>query len=91
MQYRKITAKEFTEQFHVKPFKGQFDCYGTWNGLDMYELSNTPENARIAMWQALMASGWAYTHREEVLMKLASTCFWAKNDTEIQRVALLNS
>lgn len=89
--YKKITAKEFTHLFEVKPFKGQYDCFGTWNGLDMYELSDTPENARIAMWQTLMKSGWAYTERQEVLMNLAANCFWAKNDLEIQRVAKINA
>jgi len=87
--YKKITAKQFTEQFRVKEFKGHWDCYGTWNGLDMYELSDTPENARIEMWNRLMKAGWAYTHREEVLMALASKCYWAKDDTELQRVAKL--
>lgn len=38
--YKKITSKKFTELFRVKEFKGQSDCYGTWNGQDMYALSD---------------------------------------------------
>lgn len=74
-EYKKITPEEFTRLFDVKEFKGQYDCYGTWNGLDMYELADTPEDARIAMWQTLLKAGWAYTEAElyriSVLAELA--------------------
>lgn len=76
MKIAKITPQEFTDQFKVKEFKGQWDCYGTWNGLDMFELADTPENARIAMWSSLLKSGWALTeeemHRRNVLAEYAS-------------------
>jgi hypothetical protein len=59
MANRKITAEQFTILFKVKPFKGQFDCYGTWNGIDMYAMGDTPENARIEMWNKLAKAKWA--------------------------------
>lgn len=68
-EYKKITSIQFERLFRVKEFKGQWDCYGTWNGLDMYALSDTPENARIEMWQKLMKAGWAYTEKEESRIK----------------------
>lgn len=86
-EIKKITSAEFTRLFKVKEFKGHFDCYGTWNGLDMYELDDTPENARIKMWNRLMFSGWAYTNREETLMAYASKSYWGKDNLEMQRVA----
>jgi len=58
MQYLKITTEQFTRLFRVKEFKGQWDCYGTWNGLDMYCLGDTPENARIEMWLRLKKNNW---------------------------------
>lgn len=58
MANKKISAEEFTRLFKVKPFKGQFSCYGTWNCLDMSELGDTPENARIEMWNKLKKANW---------------------------------
>lgn len=58
MEFKKITTEKFTLLFRIKKHKGQFSCYGTWNGFDMYELGITPENARISMWERLKLAGW---------------------------------
>lgn len=58
MKYEKITLEQFEKFFRIKKFKDQWDCYGTWNGLDMFALSDTPENARIEMWGKLKKANW---------------------------------
>lgn len=57
-ELKKITIDDFEKFFRVKRFKGLWDCYGTWNGLDMYEIADSADNARIAMWERLKLNNW---------------------------------
>ena len=54
----KITAEQFERLFKVKPFRNQYNCFGTWNGLDMSELGDSADNSRIAMWEKLKLNNW---------------------------------
>lgn len=55
---KKITLEQFGRLFQTKEFKGQFDCFGTWNGLDMYELGDSPESAQNKMAERLKQNNW---------------------------------
>ena len=43
---KKITVEQFNKYFKTKIFKGKWDAYITWGGLDMYELASDEDVAK---------------------------------------------
>lgn len=55
---KKLNRKQFDVLFEVKPFNNQFKCYGSWNGLDLFELGDTKEIAQNKMIERLTLNNW---------------------------------
>jgi hypothetical protein len=54
----KMSIEYFEKYFRIKPFKGKYNCYGTWQGNYLYETDQTPDDARIAMFKKLKKANW---------------------------------
>lgn len=53
-----ITASQFTEMFQIRRSGTMFECYGKMNGVDLFEVAKTWEDAKIEMWNRLDKAGW---------------------------------
>ena len=50
---KKITKKQFNRIVDIKKYKGKWDAYITWDGLDMYELAKTPQIAKEKLFRRI--------------------------------------